>query len=204
MINDLDNTIAELLKAKAPPGSLLKDETTTISFELPDADWRLTISGQTVNCYLYDIRENTGLRNWEPWLQSVDDGAQVRRRLPPVGIDCAYCITAWSGAEGDGVAVAYEHQLISEVLLVLLTYRELPRDVLKRSLVNDTIHYRTVVARPDGIKNPPEFWGALNQQLKPSVNYVVTLPMLAEEEPPATSIVEEYKVKVKHLTPGQA
>jgi hypothetical protein len=33
------------------------------------------------------------------------------------------------------------------------------------------------------MKNHPEFWTALDQKLKPSLNYVITLAMLVEDIP---------------------
>ncbi len=36
----------------------------------------------------------------------------------------------------------------------------------------------TTAAQPDGLfRNPSDFWSALDNQLKPSINYVVTLPL---------------------------
>jgi simple sugar transport system permease protein len=35
-----------------------------------------------------------------------------------------------------------------------------------------------VIASQEGVKNLPEFWNALDQRLKPSLNYVVTLAMM--------------------------
>ena len=55
----------------------------------------------------------------------------------------------------------------------------------------------------------PEFWGALDQQLKPSLNYTITLALLLDEEPPSDAVlnvVEEVNVdaEAEHLatTPG--
>ncbi len=53
MIRDLDATIKQLLLTGAPVGSTLA--VASISFDLPDADWRSTLSRLTVNCYLYDV-----------------------------------------------------------------------------------------------------------------------------------------------------
>ncbi len=198
MIRDLDDTIRELLETRAPAGSELAGA--TISFDLPDADWRAGLDQLTVNCYLYDIRQNPELRTNELLLQRSGDGTRAVRRRAPVRIDCAYCITAWSPATEE--SVLEEHRLLSQVLVVLLKNPTIPSDVLQGSLVDQIPHYPTVIASPDGVKNQPEFWGALDQQLKPSLNYVVTLAVMLDEAPAEAAmprVVEEVVVEANHL-----
>src|SRR5262249_25957436 len=60
MIRDLDDTIAALLKNHAPAASALA--AAAITFDLPDSAWRKKLNKLTVNCYLYDVRENKELR----------------------------------------------------------------------------------------------------------------------------------------------
>jgi hypothetical protein len=195
MIRDLDDTISALLKEKAPSGSELAGA--EISFDLPNDAWRKKIKTLTVNCYLYDVRENTALRTHEPLLQRSEDGMRAVRRLPPVRVDCVYCITGWSQIQSE--SVADEHRLLSQVLMVLLRHPTIPEDVLRGGLVEQIPPYPTVIALPDGVKNPPEFWSALNQQLKPSLNYAVTLAMMLEEEPDQLGeVVEEVNVNTHH------
>ena len=81
MIRDLDDTIQELFETRAPPGSELAGA--DITFDLPDADWRAGVDTLTVNCYLYDIRENLEMRTNEPLLQRSLDGTRAARRQPP-------------------------------------------------------------------------------------------------------------------------
>jgi hypothetical protein len=180
MIKDLDATILQLLKTGAPAGSTLAGA--NISFDLPDAEWRGAILGLTVNCYLYDVHENLEMRTHEPLL--ARSGQAAARVAPPVRIDCAYCITAWSTALTD--AVLEEHDLLSQVLLVLLRNPTIPSSVLQGSLVGQIPPYPTVIASVDGVvKNHPQFWTALDQKLKPSLNYIVTLAMLLDASPTA-------------------
>lgn len=199
MIHHLDDTIKELLLQNAEDGSLLKGA--DISFDLPDAQWRAGLEKLTVNCYLYDVRENRDLRTNEPLiqrnhvpLQPNSNTSKAARVRPPVRIDCAYCITAWSPA--DDVSVAEEHQLLSEVLVVLLQNPTITdQEILQGTLKEQIPPYPTVIAAPDGVKNQPEFWSALNQLLKPSLNYVVTLAYMLDEAPDWKQVVTEVKVK---------
>ena len=199
MIRDLDDTIQQLLETQAPAGSEL--DGADINFDLPDADWRAGLDALTVNCYLYDIRENVDLRTFEPPIQRSADGTRAIRRQAPVRIDCAYCITAWSAAADE--SILDEHRLLGQVLRVLLLNPTIPSGVLQGSLVDQIPPFPTVIASPDGVKNQPEFWGALDQQLKPSLNYVITLAVSLDESPPEASmppVVEEVMVEVDDLS----
>lgn len=191
MIRDLDLTIEQLLTTRAPAGSELASA--DISFEIPDEDWRNSLSALTVNCYLYDVHENLDMRSYEPLIQRSSDGTAAVHRLAPRRINCAYCITAWSAATSD--PVLEEHRVLSQILHVLLRSPTIPEAILQGSLVDQIPPYPTVVASPDGIKNNPEFWGALDQQLKPSLSYVITLAMLLDDEPDVLlPVIDEVRV----------
>jgi hypothetical protein len=193
MIRDLDETFAKFLKDYAPAGSLLRNDA-DISFELPDANWRGSLTRITVNCYLYDIHENVAMRTQQPVVvqrtRAADNKLMVDTIRPPARIDCAYCITAWSTATTE--PAREEHQLLSDVLLVLLRYPKIPAAALVGSMANQIPPYPTVIASQDGTaKTHPEFWHALDQKLKPSLNYVVTLAMQLDNLPdePSTYLV---------------
>jgi hypothetical protein len=196
VIRDLDETIRELLRTRAPTGSELAGA--TVHFDVPDAQWRGTLDGLAVNCYLYDTRENRDLRTTEMLLQRSVDRRYAIHRRPPVRIDCAYCITAWSSATAE--SVLDEHRLLGHVLKVLLKNPSIPSDVLQGSLATQIPPYPTVIASTEGIKNQPDFWRALDQQLKPSLNYVVTLALMLDE-PPAEllPVVDDLVVGTAHL-----
>ncbi|MBV7337507.1 DUF4255 domain-containing protein [Chloroflexi bacterium TSY] len=196
MIRDLDDTLQRMLETKAPDTSELARA--KISFDIPDSEWRAKLQELTVNCYLYDVRQNMEMRTNEPIIQRTTNGMGAVRRKPPARIDCAYCITAWSPATSE--SVLEEHRLLSQVLMVLLQHRTMPPDVLQGQLVDQIPPYPTVIATPDGIKNQPEFWGVLDQQLKPSLNYIITLAIMLDEEPSEfTRTVEEVIVETDHM-----
>jgi hypothetical protein len=198
VIRDLDDTIAAMLANRAPAGSELAGA--EIKFDLPDSQWRQKLNTLTVNCYLYDVRENTDLRTVEPVLRRSGDGTRASRLRPPVRVDCAYSITAWSVANAD--PVLEEHRVLSQALLVLLQHRRIPTADLQGSMVNQPPPYPTVIAAPDANKNMPDFWKALDQELRPSLNYVVTLAMWLEPTPPdaaLTPVVEEIVVDAANL-----
>jgi hypothetical protein len=196
MIRDLDATLANLLTNQAPPGSELASS--EITFDLPDSEWRQRLNDLTVNCYLYDVRENMDLRTTELIVQRSADGLRAARIRPPVRIDCAYAITAWSVANND--PVLEEHRVLSQVLRVLLIHKRIPQTDLVGSMVDQPVPYPIIVAAPDANRNMPEFWRALDQELKPSLNYVVTLGMWLEAVPnPMPRVVEEIVVGAANM-----
>jgi hypothetical protein len=179
MIHDLDDTLKALLQTYAPGNSLLASA--TISFDLPDLDWRNQQQQLTLNCYLYDVRQNMTLRTDETLVVRSADDTRATRIRPPVRIDCAYCITAWSAAQTP--LIAEEHRLLGDVLRLLIRFPTIPAAVLQGSLVGQFGPYPGLVAAQDGVKNQPDFWSALDQRLKPSLNYIITLAMLPDEIP---------------------
>lgn len=198
MIRDLDDTLAAMLKNRAPAGSELAGA--EIKFDLPDSKWRQKLNKLTVNCYLYDVRENTELRTVEPLLRRSADGLRASRLRPPVRVDCGYSITAWSVANTD--PVLEEHRVLSQALLVLLQHRRIPQADLQGSMVNQPPPYPTVIAAPDASKNMPDFWKALDQELRPSLNYVVTLGMWLDPVPvdaAMTPVVQTITVDAANL-----
>ena len=201
MIRDLDDTIATMLANEAPLGSELA--AADLRFDLPDGKWRSGVSKLTVNCYLYDIRENRELRQVEPVLRRSLDGLRASRLRPPVRVDCSYSITAWSVATTD--AVLEEHRLLSQVLRVLFHNPSIPPADLVGSMQAQPAPYPGVAASPEGARNMPDFWRALDQQLKPSLNYVVTIAMWPDPVPPdaaLTPVVGSYDVVAAHLGEG--
>ncbi|TVP48059.1 MAG: DUF4255 domain-containing protein [Gemmatimonadales bacterium] len=198
MIADLDATIEALLEEAAEPGSELA--LSRITFDVPDPGWRASLESLTVNCYLYQVRENRELRTMQPLVQRSEDGMRAVRRRPPARIECAYCITTWSPATED--AVLEEHRLLGQVLMVLLRNPAIPTSALRGSLTGQLPPFPTIIAVPDGAGQQPDFWSALDLQLKPSLNYAVTLAAMLDEEPDldaAPHVVTEVAVTPHHL-----
>jgi hypothetical protein len=202
VIRDLDLTLRQLIKSAASAGSLLASADT--SFDLPDSAWQGPLSKLTVNFYLYDIVENREMRTNEALLARSVDGKRAARIAPPVRIDCAYCVTAWSVAAAESEPVLEEHQLLSDVLILLLRNPTIPSAVLQGSLTTQMPPYPTIIASTDAMKNHPQFWNALDQKLKPSLNYVVTLAVLLEDIPAdadiMTGVVQEIDVNTDDMS----
>jgi hypothetical protein len=167
MINDLDETIKQLLIKKGA----LDNATVDISFDIPDREWSASISKPRINLYLYDIRENHELRGTE-WVVTKDSNGKTSRKKNASRLDLSYLITVWAND------VADEHRLLWQILHTLFRFPVLPREVLAGKLAKQDYPISTVAAQPDGLfNNPADFWTALDNEIKPSINYVLTVAL---------------------------
>jgi hypothetical protein len=165
MISELDETIRQMMinDGGFDPADI------DVSFDIPNREWSATISKPTLNCYLFDIRENREMRQSGMVAERTTGNGQVRRR-PPVRLDLTYLLTAWTRAVED------EHRLLWHTLATLMRFPVLPQDRRQGLLREHELPIYTKIAQSDGVlKSPGEFWTALENQLKPSLSYVVTL-----------------------------
>jgi hypothetical protein len=172
MISDLDEAIKKLLvtEGKFEPSQV------DIKFELPNREWSASISKPTINLYLYDVRENHQLRGHE-WIVRQEPNGFATRKKNPSRMDVSYLVTVWANDVGD------EHRILWNVLATLFKYPEIPDEFLSGDLIGHPCSLRTITAQPDGLfHNPADFWAALDNNIKASINYVVTLPLDTNKE----------------------
>jgi hypothetical protein len=171
MINDLDETLKQLLVEKAGLNSSEVD----ISFDIPTREWSTPVTRPTVNLYLFDLRENRQLRETY-WDDEPGETGRINLKRRPLRIDLSYMITCWTSETED------QHRLLWRVMETFFRHSPLPDDILQGDLRSLTHPVRTEVAQPDGVlKNVSDFWGALENQLRPSVALVVTLDLDLEQ-----------------------
>jgi hypothetical protein len=167
VINDLDESIKQLLLKK---GALNSTEV-NISFEAPNGDWAASQSKPAINIYLYDIHENHDLRSYE-WTVEHNNDRTATKKKTPLRVDFSYLVTVWTKDVED------EHRLLGHIMAVLCRHPFLPEEILQGTLKGLEYPVHASTAQPDGlVKNPADFWSALDNQLKPYIDYVVTLPV---------------------------
>ncbi len=189
MLDALDETLKAVLREV---GGLNPDEV-DVAFEAPDREWAGRIGKPTVNCYLYDIRENLSLRGTEWTVERSQNGNTATKRRAPRRFDLSYVCTAWTNDIED------EHRLIWRVLATMIRCPELPKHLLQGGLANLTIPVITEVAQPDGLlRDPADVWSALDNRIRPSINVVVTLP-LEDGDPTEAPLVLTSRIKVDEL-----
>lgn len=184
MISELDESIKQILIKE---GGFDPNEV-EVSFEIPNREWSAGISKPTLNCYLFDIRENRELRQAGQQVERAPNGSGMVRRRAPMRVDLTYLITAWTRQVED------EHRLLWHVLATMARFSTLPAEYRQGRLHDQALPVYTRIAQPDTVlKSPGEFWTALENQLKPSLSYVVTLaldPELIAAGPPVlTSLI---------------
>jgi hypothetical protein len=165
MISELDETIRQILLKEG--GFDVAD--VDVSFDLPNREWSGGISKPTLNCYLFDIHERRQLRE-EGWEIEQYATTGAARRRPPLFFEMTYLLTAWTRAVED------EHRLIWHVLRTMLRFPILPAAHLQGMLSEYPWPVRTSIAQTEGVlKSPGEFWSALENHIKPSLSFVVTV-----------------------------
>jgi hypothetical protein len=195
MLDELDETVRELLSRYVP----LNPEHVDLSFDLPDREWSARLTRPTVNCFLYDIRENHKLRvaSWETNRQSSTNGAT--RQKGPVRIDATYQITTWARANDD------QHRLLWRTLAALTRHSVLPPDLLVGELKDQPLPISTTVAQPDQTPaNIGDFWNAIDNRVRPVLTYVITLALDPEVVVRSKLVLGKPVIKVEQVTDDEA
>jgi hypothetical protein len=169
MISDLDETIREILKDGLP----IHNGEIDVAFYQPKREWSAKLNRPTINLFLYDVRENAQLRRhqWEQMANGNGRLDQVSMKRSPFRVDCFYMITAWAVEPGD------EHRLLTRTLLALFRHPTLPEELMVGQMKQQPYEVQAAVARHDRLTNPAEVWSALDNEMRPTVSYVVTLAL---------------------------
>ena len=171
MINDLDETLRQVILTKGN----FDPDSVEVSFDQPTGDWAAGLTRPTINCYLYDIRENLELRSAE-WLVEQGEKGKASKRLAPRRYNLSYVITVWTQSQTED-----EHAILWRVLAALASRPTLPEEVCQGELKAQAFPLRTKTAQPSiAIENLPDLWGVMENELRPSINCVVTLAMERE------------------------
>ena len=169
MFQDLDTTMINVLNDAAAPAPLAVAD---ISFATPDRNF--APQQETVDLFLWDVKENRELRDPEFVVEKVLEG--FVRRPPPLRVDCFYLVTGWPDPNLVGpAATAREHLLLSQACMWLSRFPTIPSGYLAGSLANQPFPPPTLVAQPVGGKNHWEFWTALGISPRSSFSLVVTI-----------------------------
>jgi hypothetical protein len=168
MIHDVDQLLEKIVRRDALNGSAVE-----LVFDAPTKDWVARRSAPAVDLYLYDIREDLE-RRVPAWEDIKDEGGKVSdRRQPPRRFRLAYLVTAWTQRPED------EHRLLSSLLSCFLRNAMLKPGELEGALAEpDMPLYIDVAQPPSQDRSLADVWSALGGELKPSLDVVVTAPMI--------------------------
>lgn len=172
MFDDINRTVEALLKSELPSDI---SSQVSISFATPDDSFPPAgLALPAINVFLFEVHENTQLREFEPSLARRSDGSPLRVP-PPAHVDCHYVITAVAesalGAEQD------ELRILGAVLRVLLRYRVLPDAVLRGALIGMSPPVRAAAVRQGTHPSGVEFWQSLKGKPRATLHYTLTVPV---------------------------
>lgn len=172
MFDDINRTIEALLRSDLPSDI---SSQVSISFATPDESFPPAgLALPSINLFLFEIHENTQLREFEPSRGRAADGSLTRVQ-PPAHIDCHYVITAVAeptlGSEQD------ELRVLGAVLRVLLRYRVLPDAVLRGALIGQSPPIRAAAVRQGIHPSGVEFWQSLKGKPRATLHYTLTVPV---------------------------
>src|SRR4051812_29594689 len=119
VIADLDDALRVLLRRELGRHGFAGVD---IAFDAPGREWSGKLTAPTVDLFLYDLREALDRADITPTERRANGEARVTP--PPFRLELTYAVTAWTEAIED------EHRLLSQVLTILYSYRDLPRDEL--------------------------------------------------------------------------
>lgn len=202
MLDELDDTIKQLLTAEMP----IRAGEIEVTFEQPNRTNTAKWKKPAVNFFLYDLRENNVLRQHHVEQQPGSEGNTARMKRTPYRVDCYYILTTWANDPET------EHRLLSRCLLTLFRHPTLPTAYLAGSLKHQPFDLQARLASHDKLTNPAEVWASLDNEMRPSVSYIVTLAMdpWKEEEVSLTQTLilrpgqAAAPQKDRHLAPGSA
>jgi hypothetical protein len=176
MIRDLDASLRTMIKGEARPGSELA--AATLSFAVPDKDWRGQGSGLELDIYLYRALDNRELRSNGRRAVWNADGT-VNTEPFPARVECSYIISAWNKASDfPGLEKEdQEHRLLSQVLYVLWRNPEIPAKYLQGLLANAEIPPPLLAAESEDMAAKPDFWSGLDTYARPAITCRVTIAL---------------------------
>ncbi|SFS99135.1 DUF4255 domain-containing protein [Saccharopolyspora flava] len=180
MIHEVDEALRLLLAEHDLPSSGVK-----LGFEAPTTDWAAKRNAPTISVFLYDIREEPGLRQGGRFERRDESGAVTGWQEPPHWFHLAYLVTVWTNRPQD------EHRLLAEVLRCLVRHDSLAPRWLTGTLaeLGLTVGFEAGGAMAEG-RSAADVWSALGGQLKPSINLRVTAPLAGDLIPAGPPVTE--------------
>ena len=191
MLQNLDSTLESLIKGHFEKLGSFGGAEVTVTFNTPrnkESFEKLP----AINFFLYDVRENLELRNSAWVVERQNDGTALKKR-PPARVDCSYLITAWSSDDD----IETEHQLLGEVMTVLLRHRKIPEEYVDDDFKGQEFSLRLISLRPSFLQSFGEFWQAMGGRdgTKPKVvlHCTVTISVPVDEDQRQVGLVGVYQ-----------
>ncbi|MBD2442729.1 DUF4255 domain-containing protein [Dolichospermum sp. FACHB-1091] len=206
MLKDLDETL-KLLLSNNLKNDVIDQRGYKISFEPPSQE--IENEGTIINLFLYDIRENVELRSsvrsWDMPIQATEGQRVSKRVFASTRVDCSYLITVWTNRpqsnrdDSNQVPFLYEHQILGEIMQILVRYRYIPSTILQGTLKKQELPVPIISLRSGQVQNLGEFWQAMGGKPKASIHCTVTIPVpyVVDDEQEKVPLITTSKVTLE-------
>ncbi len=165
MLAELHSSLQHLLRERG----LLDPRDVAIEFDPPVKAWVAGRIRPTLSLFLFDIQENTDLR--QTAFETTRGNGRGTHRMPPRRFDLRYLVSALT------TDVADEHLLLWRALVTLMKHPVLPADILPEAILRFGLPVQAKVVKPDDGPRPLDVWSALESPPHPALVYVVTVPV---------------------------
>jgi hypothetical protein len=190
MINDLTQTLVNILD-KAESFKELKDALVTP--QRPSDD---VVTSDTVNLFLYDIREHTELRSNERYITRVNGLSSVSQA--PLRFACSYLVTVRCTGGSPGESELKEQRILAQALSIFSGMSYIAEGTRAGELNQVDIPIPLMTAQPNLASHPTDFWNALGIKLRPAFVVTAVIPPFGTSTsiPKVNVKTAEYNVKV--------
>lgn len=165
MLPELHTTLQRLLYERGQ----INPQEVDIRFEAPTQEHINRQLQPTINLFLFEVQENTELR--QNAHQSVRTDGRAERRLPPKRFDLRFMVSALSTEIED------EHLLLWRTLTTLVRYPQIPDEFVPELARPLKLPLVTQICQGEDSQRLLNLWNALGTQPHPALAYTVTVPV---------------------------
>lgn len=165
MLLELHNTFRRLLYERGQ----ISPQEVDIRFEAPTQGRTERLLLPTLNFFLFEVQENTELRQNAYQTRQVNGRAE--RRSAPKRFDLHYMVSALSSESED------EHLLLWRALTTLGRFPQIPEELLPEAVRLLEIPLLTRFCEGEESQRLLNIWSALGTQPRAALAYIVTVPV---------------------------
>jgi hypothetical protein len=185
MLHEIHDAIRRLLYERGQISAYEVD----ILFERPTRELVDRLTHPTINLFLFDLQENTELRQNDFQVRR-GDRQTAERYLPPRHFDLRYMVSILTTEIED------EYLLLWRVLTTLVRHAQFPPDLLSEELRAPDYFLTSKVSQEDEGERLSSVWNALGVPPRPALFYVLTVPVemdTVEQTPLVLSRTMRYR-----------
>lgn len=169
MIADVQHALKEMVYSEAA----LPRDALDVRFAAPTSAWVSGLTRPTLNFFLHDIRENTGLRSTE-FVHSYVAGGR-RRDLAPRRVDLKYLVTVFFKSQVDELG-RDEWNVLWRVLAALMRQDDWEEQYVPPAARELDVGVLGMIGQPEG-QAAQGLFSSLGLPVRPHLNYTLTVPL---------------------------